>query len=399
MEISNLTVLIGANSSGKSLLGKLIYFFSESFLKIEIESDEVNSVQQVKQYIKNNFYILFEKDSFTDKRFEIKFETNGYSIKILGIKKELQITLSNKLIVLYAKIDEAFNKQKSNEDDFIISSRLRMSASRLFRRQNIPYRNLFIPDGRSYFIDRSKSADILMSENPDVILNKFGSLYAMLADGKIRKINGEKFDYFITKDANNTLKGKIVRDNRNIFIVSDDGRKVSLTNSSSGQKELYPLLASFDYLYNYRHDFVVIEEPEAHLFPETQGIIAKFIVELSNKETVTKLMRSKTAISKNIQHTFITTHSPYILSQLNSLLEAGRLSEQFKDDAEKLDKIAKIIPREYWLPRKNINVYEMKDGKSHNLIDSDGIIEEEYLDSASDIIIEEIQKLAEIELE
>ena len=104
-----------------------------------------------------------------------------------------------------------------------------------------------------------------------------------------------------------------------------DGEKLRLANSdqeiginfaSSGQQEILWLL-NFLYVLMLRNErsFVIIEEPEAHIYPTLQKKIIDFISMFVN-------------ISDS--RVFVTTHSPYVLTAMNNLYYAGILASEEK---------------------------------------------------------------------
>lgn len=60
--------------------------------------------------------------------------------------------------------------------------------------------------------------------------------------------------------------------------------------------------------------FVIIEEPEAHLYPSLQSAIVEFIAYFANF---------------NNSSVLITTHSQYILASVNTLYSAGKIIDQY----------------------------------------------------------------------
>ena len=55
----------------------------------------------------------------------------------------------------------------------------------------------------------------------------------------------------------------------------------------------------------------------------------------------------------------ITTHSPYILSAFNDLIEAGRLGA----DSGLKTEVNEIIPEQYWTKPGDFKAYSIHDGK------------------------------------
>jgi len=85
----------------------------------------------------------------------------------------------------------------------------------------------------------------------------------------------------------------------------------------------YCLLILFDIILNNRKIFLVIEEPEAHIFPETQKQIMELIA-LAINVTDSKIL--------------ITTHSPYILTSTNLLIHSASVENKIKDEETVINK-------------------------------------------------------------
>jgi len=84
--------------------------------------------------------------------------------------------------------------------------------------------------------------------------------------------------------------------------------ELPLHRASSSVSELAPLILYLKY-YVEPGSVLIIEEPEAHLHPENQRLLAKYLV---------RLVRSGV-------HVLVTTHSDYLLEQLNNFILLGRL--------------------------------------------------------------------------
>ena len=120
----------------------------------------------------------------------------------------------------------------------------------------------------------------------------------------------------------------------------------------------------FYYLSEDKRIFLIIEEPESHLYPESQRRIS---------ETLSLMADSGNSV-------FVTTHSPYVLGTFNYLLMAGQVAENHQEEvAEKLDK-------RLWLKAGNVNAHYISDGKlTDGISDEDGLrlIRNELIDGAS----------------
>ena len=125
-----------------------------------------------------------------------------------------------------------------------------------------------------------------------------------------------------------------------------------------------------------------IEEPEAHLFPSAQKKVVELIV------SVFKLSKCESQI-------ILTTHSPYIISSFNNLLQAGLIEEKSNDE-----KLYEIVNKLFIIPKNNLNAVSVEKQQFKSILDEDfGLIDSEYLDSISSIISNEFNQLIDFEHE
>ena len=120
----------------------------------------------------------------------------------------------------------------------------------------------------------------------------------------------------------------------------------------------------FYYLLNNRKTYFIIEEPESHLFPNAQKLIAEFI-----------------SLAKNDgrNQIFITAHSPYILGAFNNLLYADRISRSV--DSSELDQIISADKR---MRFSTLSAYFIDGGEVIPCMDDEfESIENQVIDGAS----------------
>jgi hypothetical protein len=96
----------------------------------------------------------------------------------------------------------------------------------------------------------------------------------------------------------------------------------------------------------------------------------------------------------------ITTHSPYILTAFNTLIEAWRVGNK----EGKHDQVAAIVPEKYWVNENDFAAYSIHDGvltpifsKEEEGKEGSGLIDGDFLDSVSDQLGSEFDKLLDIE--
>ena len=174
------------------------------------------------------------------------------------------------------------------------------------------------------------------------------------------------------------LKGKYRYDKFGEAIDLENNTFVRLSFASSGQQEsLWILMSLFSLILNKTKSFVIIEEPEAHLFPESQ-------------KYMTDLMSLVANINGN--QIMITTHSPYILTSLNNHIYAEQVGEHHQE------RVLQIVDPSFWMSHQRINACYVDAGAIRSIMDDElHLIKAEEIDSASLLINNEFSKLADIE--
>ena len=207
-------------------------------------------------------------------------------------------------------------------------------------------------------------------------------------------------------------------------IVMCNGEELDLTNASSGLQSLTPLYIMLRYLTSgfykqtqtkveetilrdnlmeivarecadmepkkqleivdgmltpYRTD-LFIEEPEAHIFPSTQKELVYSLISLLN--------------GRKKHFCFIATHSPYIMTAINNLIQA---SETMAESKEKAALVEQRFSRRQSLPYGDVAAFAMKDGKIASIMDDTfRLISAEALDHASQEISDDFNFLLNV---
>ena len=157
----------------------------------------------------------------------------------------------------------------------------------------------------------------------------------------------------------------------------DDDRYIKINFASSGQQEaVWILNVVFYYLLNNKKSFFIIEEPESHLFPNAQKLMAEFI-----------------SLAKNGGNKILlTTHSPYILGTINNMLYASRISKEVNNSS-----LGKIINPLKWLNFEKLSAYYVELGVMKSCLDEDfEAIDNEIIDGASDEINTDYDKMVNL---
>lgn len=178
---------------------------------------------------------------------------------------------------------------------------------------------------------------------------------------------------------NKILRGSYCFSNGEERITLSDNRYVKINFASSGQQEsVWILNLLFYYLVKNNPVLFIIEEPESHLFPESQ----KFITELI-------------ALVNNFHHSVVlTTHSPYVLGTLNNLLYAGQTPLNLHSQA------SEIISELLWVNYNSFNAWFVKNGGIEPCLDSEvRLIENEKIDEISKVINRDFDKLFDLQID
>ena len=144
--------------------------------------------------------------------------------------------------------------------------------------------------------------------------------------------------------------------------VYNDGNRIALAS-----KDINSIIDNFT---NYNHSEIFLEEPEENLFPETQHDLVNWLAEIVNGERKHSL--------------FIATHSPYIMSAFNNLIQAGDIIEE---SPEKRPEVERIIGGNRAISYDEVAAFAIADGTVHTIKDDElRLISPSELDTASDNI-------------
>jgi len=397
--LNSINIFIGKQASGKSITAKLVYFFKGIFNDIFNGVIDNKTKTEIDKLILNKFEDYFPSEGWSTGTFSITYEIGSQSITL-----ERQINTKNKLKIQYSEaIKNAFSgcrklikKNEEQEED-----KISFRSYNIFLREKYysylikelgkvaTFNQIFIPAGRSFFANLQSSIFSFLSNNKaiDPFLVEFGSFYSNVKSIverpdrlEKRNIPKEHIDTLILE----ILGGRYTRDKNKDYIIQPDNRKIDVSFSSSGQQETLPLSIILKALtligFSGEGATIYIEEPEAHLFPSAQKKMVELIATVYNN-------------SRNQLQFIITTHSPYILTSINNLLNAGLLKEQGVNER----KLYKIVPKHEIITPREVNAFAMKDGKALNLIDSEtGLISADLLDQVSEEISIQFDELLDL---
>ena len=408
LDLSRLTVMIGPQASGKSVLSKLVYFFQNvinvQVTGLDIETDYVSFQERVA----SDFKKWFPVSAWGSKKFHIEFESGPITITIdrkKSYRKPSEGFYINFSPFFTTLFDETARLAQSAlqtiergrdmhtyvrwEATWQIQRDTRISLASNLGKEYVSHQ-MFIPAGRAFFTTFGKAiAAFAEGGLLDPATLAFGRYWAQVRDNDIISYESHEFSTTHAKLMKEIFGGELKVDRDFEYVLSEDGRKVPISALSSGQQELLPLWMTIE---RYFRDtdtepgdssMMYIEEPEAHLFPHAQSMLVEYLT--------SKLY----SVPKTNRRMLITTHSPYVLAKLNNLLKASIIAR--RASKEQVAAIARVYPRVSWLRSGDMNAYAIVDRNLINLRGDDDLINADYLDRVSDEIMNQYSKLIDIQ--
>lgn len=417
-DVKDVMLLIGPQASGKSILSKSIFIFKSikdelSRFIFDVSNEQLERpINEFSKYLRKRFVDFFG----TTKQME------PFSLKYYySTEKEITITLNSQGFV-----DVNFNSNIL-DDMNVIFKNMRNYNERMSRRQTrylTLEERLEIDSEKTLYLKTIKSHidDLFEDTRYPIFIPSGRSLISTLAD-QLQDIKPYSLDFFmksfverisqlklyfrdtlnilieereslISEEANlseikyaatiirKILKGeyRFEADGERIYL--NDKQYVKLQYASSGQQEsVWILLLIFRYILDGTSVFIVFEEPEAHLYPETQSDIVELIGLLAN-------------INNN--QIVVTTHSPYILSSFNNLLYAYQIGTN-KVGMEK-EAVESIVNKNIWIDPNRTSAYFISENHCESIFDEElKLIQAEKIDSASSIINNKFNDLFNLE--
>ena len=398
LEFGKITVLIGPQSSGKSVLCRLTYFLGREVFNIAI-GRVVNRFEygfsDCETAVQEEFSKWFPRSGWGNSNWSIIFSANEYEVTIstppdTELDEKPQVTFNEAFKSAYIGRIDATTKHIQNGGFIIAPAFQSQAATALLKTagRGLSDKSIYIPVERSYLVDATKAYKILESET-DPILAAFAPFYTRSLQAAKQ---GQRIPEF--------LKGKLESLPNGWMMSFHDGRYLPLNHLSSGSKGTLPILSTIDYfeqerrqsgnllseeLYGdrlYFFDDFTIEEPESSVFPQTQY----------------ELVREFSAFANEVNfqpHFTITTHSPYILSAFGNLIKAGVVGSL---DERRKEEVSKVLDNKYWIQPKDFAAYKIEDGKLVSIFDrTTGELDADYLDNVSGEIADEFSRLLELQ--
>jgi len=307
LELAPLTVFIGPQGTGKSLISQFLYFFRD----IEYLLANFDRTTSPKRVVKKIIEAIRAGEK-SEQAFAPLIFDNVHIAYSQRETEKIERTISLKK--RYA-IDPIFNFKKEVEE-WLVEYRKPGLAGQ------VKNNALFFPAERTFVSHVINSAPSLLGNSALSLATRhlidFLSVEVADAHKKWQKNPHEqpKQAREIAQLVNRALGGHAIcvgnGDFKNTwqFIPSNTQIPIEMEMASSGQMDTWPLVASIQAIFAEetlrRPKFLHIEEPETHLHPTAQMAMVKMLAYLVNQGF----------------HLLITTHSLFIAYALNNLIMA-----------------------------------------------------------------------------
>lgn len=417
IDLNRYLIFIGPQSSGKSTIAKLIYYFLHVrdeviafIMDVAQEKEQKRLFITLKKRLRNRFVEFFGATKQLPDVSVTYDYGNGCSLSVTLDREYHRYTSPNLSEVAWDRIYNIIKETKgllrpdrpkpaflstvgkivSDHQHTAILERVRQECNSIFSYNKELF---FIPAGRSLlstlsdqmqyihphlldypmrqFVETVNASKVFFDKSLDDIIRE----RRVLSTTEVWLPPVKKAKSFI----NRILKGEYLHDKEGGKIYISDDVYTKINYASSGQQEsVWILLSLFLLVLERSGSMVVIEEPEAHLYPTAQKELIEYISFVFNSMKCDFVL---------------TTHSPYLLSCINNMMYAYDLKKKVPNQA-----IQQVVPQSVWLMPSKVGGYFVHDGLAEPLMAKDTpVLKCELLDTASDLINEDYDSLVKLE--
>lgn len=408
LKVDKFTILTGPQANGKSTVAKAVYFFrtvKQDILSIIMQGgpqavlgkDSATWQYVMTQRMKDKFLQLFGTSWIMPNDMEMRY-TYKKNVFIRVFLKEnqddpsknyIQIEFSDDILILFEELQQ-------HSFTSITNGQVAHEESELSRFFDDPFETVFVPAGRNLITLLSAQLNYIFTSlessqlrNIDYITKKYTELILKVKPMFSRGIDGIINDAMsdpprekkycknrpsitlLLEAASKVLGGNYYYTDNEERLYLPNGKYVKINLASSGQQEvIWVFNLLFYYLIEDKKVFLIVEEPESHLYPSSQEIMA---------QVLSLMLDSGNSV-------LVTTHSPYILGTFNYLLLANQVS------LDRQDGIKRKLRKRLWLSPSSTNAYYIHKGIIDSAMSDESeelrLIRNELIDGASDSINE-----------
>ena len=415
LPIRRLTILIGEQGAGKSTIAKVLSFclwvekecsMSQSFDAFAVPGYFVTSLERfhkMKGYLREDSFIRYTSDTlaftYERERFEAEWRLGRWDYLR---RKTLYLPAERNMISV---VENWFD---INLPDNSTRSMLREWE---YARKHYPRQDFVsILDRAEYYYGQSDGEDYLLSSDAQVRMKEASSGFQSLVP-LVVLLQFYGYDYYVkyfsdyisilqtqrSVDAFRRSYAEVVgreltdKENKLIQVFRESGIPPSPLGESyahtlvdnertrEAMKLAHNLMVPHDTTF-------VIEEPELSLYPSAQADLLRYIV--------------RVVLSPDFGHSVLmTTHSPYMLAALSTLITASEVGQIAPSETERIE------PKVNWVKYESVGVWKLfsisdTGEEVRDLMDpSLRMVETEAIDDASDEEMAKIEALLDLKYE
>lgn len=408
INISNFTVFVGNNNSGKTQLMELIYAvikrLSELMPKITFDKiDDIdayyirkNEIEKLVSYA--NGYLKDNINRIIESAFNASIPIEQVSIEVdnIDLDYEIYFLTSKTVNYLFSKNivdDSVLAESLQNNEQIYTALRVKhmgeitevVKKNRFSNSIPIEFAKaielgcvladilggesptsnnlLFLPASRMglmllykhYFGNENDKEKMIRDKNQNSkgitkpVLDFLSFLLKHSYTEKVAKENRELIDFI----SNNLIDGRInERGDMPTYTPNDSGIEIPMFVSSSMVNEIVPIIKALTD--SDKINYIFYDEVETSLHPLKQIEMVKLLNRLNNKGI----------------RLIVSTHSDTMATKINNLMLLSNLAEDFDKVKEDLEKKGVNIEKEDFLISKDIHIYQfVNDGKGHSKVE------------------------------
>ncbi len=360
IEINGITVIAGANNTGKSTLGKTLYciFTAMNDIENKCKNEKVRFIQnEIDKFIsglnsgsdENGYRAFWNRDYYIDinnldepdfvddviNKIISKHKTVDKS-KLLALQEDLRrvfaFDISNFAgFVLGDYINDEFKNQFTNvkHRKSFIRFEVAKKEYEIKVESGVPkIKNLFHSFSEAIYIDNpfviDGKNDFLMLMRDRFLRDSFmhqERLYRLFhnsfkANDKFSEILYDEKSKNVIEKISMAAKGTIVENSsEKMFLETGYKKPFHLKNLSSGLKTFVIFKQLLENRSINDGDVLILDEPEIHLHPEWQLLLAEIVVILQKEFGL---------------HVLLTTHSPYFINAIEVFSAKYKIADKTK---------------------------------------------------------------------
>jgi hypothetical protein len=391
IKLNTINVFMGAQSSGKSTIAKIVSFCSwveknvatnqsleNYYTDKKFFIDRLETFHKMKGFFNKESKILYESNVI-----KLEYSSNDFKIewidKYAYKKNKISYIPSERSMVILPEVEKVEfppNYLRSFLFDWF-DARKQYSKEKSLSLLNIGFDYYYSESAKENHIrsiEKNNNHDILLS-NASSGLQSVTPMIAMV-DYLTNFIYDDsqnssyEFDEIKTKVSNDLVSNLILSPyfKEKALDLLERKKQIEEINKKLIEKDIYVTNLFNHYtlvrenLFSTHSSNLIIEEPEQNLFPDTQRSLIYYLL-------------NKCSDDAHQHQMTITTHSPYVLYAINNCMMANIVKDKInKNEYEKLKcNSSPIDPND-------ISIYQIENGELNCIQEENGLIGKNYFD-------------------